>query len=327
MGTKYTTNTEIGYNSSPPADNGSVSDSNKLTWSKHKTKLGDPVLVLAQAINTDLLDYVDVEGKLKTAAYTTIADDDRRVIECTGSPTITLGAAATMGAGYRVTVKNKSTGTVTVATSDTIDGSGSSRTLSQYQSETYTVDQAAGDYLLTSNRGIGLSETATLTNKTLTSPVLNGTLSGTAFLDQDTMSSNSDIAVASQQSIKAYVDTHVEISADLTLFAAGTSGGGQWEATANSAGASYAHGLTAKPDGITLYLQCTTTQSPYQSGDRIPIASANANLVVWMNATNVGANAYSSVTTDIITVPNGTTTINLLKSSWKLMARAIKYGH
>ena len=51
-----------------------------------------------------------------------------------------------------------------------------------------------------------LTGSQTLTNKTLTSPVLNGTLSGTAFLDEDTMSSNSAIAAASQQSIKSYVD-------------------------------------------------------------------------------------------------------------------------
>jgi len=45
----------------------------------------------------------------------------------------------------------------------------------------------------------------TLTSKTLTSPVLNGTLSGTAFLDEDDMASDSAIAAASQQSIKAHV--------------------------------------------------------------------------------------------------------------------------
>ena len=51
--------------------------------------------------------------------------------------------------------------------------------------------------------------TATLTNKTLTSPVLNGTLSGNAFLDEDDMSSNSATKVASQQSIKTYVDAQL----------------------------------------------------------------------------------------------------------------------
>ena len=61
-----------------------------------------------------------------------------------------------------------------------------------------------------------LTGSQTLTNKTLTSPVLNGTLSGTAFLDEDTLSSDSAIAVASQQSIKAYVDaqSHSTVTAD-----------------------------------------------------------------------------------------------------------------
>jgi len=69
-----------------------------------------------------------------------------------------------------------------------------------------------------------------LTNKTLTSPVLNGTLSGTAFLDEDNMSSDSATAVASQQSIKSYVDTQVATIpvGDITAVTAGTglSGGG-----------------------------------------------------------------------------------------------------
>ena len=47
-----------------------------------------------------------------------------------------------------------------------------------------------------------LTGSQTLTNKTLTSPVLNGSLSGSAFLDEDNMASNSATAVASQQSIK-----------------------------------------------------------------------------------------------------------------------------
>lgn len=51
-----------------------------------------------------------------------------------------------------------------------------------------------------------LSEAQTLTNKTLTSSVLNTSVSGTAILDQDDMSSDSDTQLATQQSIKAYVD-------------------------------------------------------------------------------------------------------------------------
>ena len=49
--------------------------------------------------------------------------------------------------------------------------------------------------------------TQTLTNKTLTSAVLNDTISGTSIKDEDNMSSNSANHLATQQSIKAYVDS------------------------------------------------------------------------------------------------------------------------
>ena len=55
-----------------------------------------------------------------------------------------------------------------------------------------------------------LADTLTLTNKTFTSPtitsgVFNTGVSGSAFKDEDNMSSDSATALASQQSIKAYV--------------------------------------------------------------------------------------------------------------------------
>ena len=49
----------------------------------------------------------------------------------------------------------------------------------------------------------------TLTNKTLTSPVLNTGVSGSAILDEDAMGSNSATQLATQQSIKAYVDAQI----------------------------------------------------------------------------------------------------------------------
>ncbi len=50
------------------------------------------------------------------------------------------------------------------------------------------------------------SGTITMSAKTLTSPVLNGTITGDAFLDEDNMVSDSAVKLASQQSIKKYVD-------------------------------------------------------------------------------------------------------------------------
>ena len=49
----------------------------------------------------------------------------------------------------------------------------------------------------------------TLTNKTLTSPVLNTAVSGSAILDEDNMASDSATQLATQQSIKAYVDAQI----------------------------------------------------------------------------------------------------------------------
>jgi len=55
---------------------------------------------------------------------------------------------------------------------------------------------------------VGTVATQTLTSKTLTSPVLNTGVSGSAILDEDNMASNSATQLATQQSIKAYVDAN-----------------------------------------------------------------------------------------------------------------------
>jgi hypothetical protein len=53
-----------------------------------------------------------------------------------------------------------------------------------------------------------LDQAQTFSSKTLTSPVINTGVSGTAILDEDNMASDSATHLATQQSIKAYVDTH-----------------------------------------------------------------------------------------------------------------------
>ena len=63
---------------------------------------------------------------------------------------------------------------------------------------------------------VGKNTTDTLTNKTLTSVVLNTGVSGTAIKDEDNMLSNSNTHLATQQSIKAYVDTQVSSSSSVS---------------------------------------------------------------------------------------------------------------
>jgi len=71
-----------------------------------------------------------------------------------------------------------------------------------------------GDATLVSDSG-----TQTLTNKTLTSPVINTGVSGTAILDEDNFASDSDTQLATQQSIKAYVDTETgNVASDSMTF-------------------------------------------------------------------------------------------------------------
>ena len=74
---------------------------------------------------------------------------------------------------------------------------------------TLTGTTAQFNTALSDNDFATLAGSETLTNKTLTSPVLNTAISGTAFKDEDNMASDSATAVASQQSIKAYVDSQV----------------------------------------------------------------------------------------------------------------------
>jgi len=150
MGIKYPGNGDSGYNASPPPDDGTAVPSNLVTWTGIKGKLTDILLTYIDAINSDLNDWADNAPNAKSSAYPTVADDNGRVIQTTGSPTITLGTASSMGAGYEVTIKAVS-GTTTVATGETIDGSASDRTIAAGLSETYVVNSAGSAYMVKSD--------------------------------------------------------------------------------------------------------------------------------------------------------------------------------
>jgi len=55
MSNPYTSVSIVGYNASPPPDDGTQSEANKVEWAKHKEKLSDPVKTLAEGIDTNVL--------------------------------------------------------------------------------------------------------------------------------------------------------------------------------------------------------------------------------------------------------------------------------
>jgi len=86
------------------------------------------------------------------------------------------------------------------------------------------------------------SGTQTMTNKTLTSAVLNTGVSGTAIVDEDDMSSNSATKVPTQQSVKAYVDSEISGINSTTI----TQGNSNMTVTDSGTGT-----ITASLDGTT----------------------------------------------------------------------------
>ena len=93
--------------------------------------------------------------------------------------------------------------------------------------------------------------TDTLTNKTLTSAVLNTAVSGSAILDEDNMASDSATQLATQQSIKAYVDSQ-NTAQDLDI----VTGSGNIDVALGSESLTIAGGtgLTSAGSGTTVTL-------------------------------------------------------------------------
>ena len=114
------------------------------------------------------------------------------------------GSAHTMqNAGSDLTARDNLNfdGTYVIATDDSGNDQ-SDITLSSALQSWHGKSRPSGDV-------IGTTDSQTLTNKTLTSPVLNTGVSGTAVLDEDNMASDSATQLATQQSIKAYVDARI----------------------------------------------------------------------------------------------------------------------
>lgn len=147
MGTKYSSNSASGFDATPPADDGTVSEANKVKWSTIKSKLATPVKDLADAINTDLGTHFDMGPTALTSNTTLGASHYNQFIQVSGSGvTLTLSDAATLGAGWFCFIRNVGSATVTIGRAtggDTINGSAANITIGPNEHGVVFVNAAA----------------------------------------------------------------------------------------------------------------------------------------------------------------------------------------
>lgn len=124
----YNSQTITGYNADPPVDDGSQTDDNRLSWSKHKNKLADPIKALAEAINTELMaafDLVAFNSVTAVSTNLTVTNSHQgHILSVTNEVTITMPTAVGR-TGFVLGVVNNGSDDVTVTGdgSETINGS------------------------------------------------------------------------------------------------------------------------------------------------------------------------------------------------------------
>jgi hypothetical protein len=192
---------------------------------------------------------------------------------------------------------------------------------------THTLPDASGAIVLETNSDTSTSKT--LTTPTITSAVLNTGVSGSAILDEDNMASNSATKVATQQSIKAYVDDSID--ADMDVVFAGDSGSGQITLDSETLTVAGGTNITTAATGnaVTINLssdvvQTTATQTLTNKTFTSPVLSTytftgtNSGLQIGTGAIifeGATADAYETTLTvvdptqdNVITIPDATMT-------------------
>jgi hypothetical protein len=159
LGTKYSSQAVSGFDSSPPVDDGTASEANKVKWSSIKNKLASPLKTHAEAINTALVTALDKSCRTVSANDAAAATDHDRTIQVTtSSVSITLADAATMAAGYTVSIANQSSGSITVAlatATDTIDTvTNATVAIPAKEVRRYIINTSANGYITASDRRV-----------------------------------------------------------------------------------------------------------------------------------------------------------------------------
>jgi len=156
-------------------------------------------------------------------------------------------------------------------------------------------------------------DSPTLSTPTLTSPVINTGVSGSAVLDEDTMSSDSDSKIATQQSIKAYVDVSIAAIS----------------ATGANYGAKSADYTITDSDNLRTVGVTTSTSNRTIT---LPTASANAHRIITIkkvdNASGTvivdgeGSEAIDGAATLTMASDNDSVTVICDGSNWEIIDKS-----
>ena len=231
----------------------------------------------------------------------------------------TAGGQTIQNAGSNLTARDNLNfdGTYVIATDDSGNDQ-SDITLSSALQSWHTKARPSGVV-------IGTTDSQTLTNKTLTSPVLNTGVSGTAVLDEDNMASDSATKLASQQSIKAYVDSQTHEAGDITSVIAGTGltgGATSGAATLNVIGGT---GITANADDIAVDATITTlTGSQTLTNKTLTSVILNTSVSGTAITTTSGSTSITTalddiaINTQILDTPAGYISLVISGTSYKL---------
>lgn len=197
MGTKFSSLSASGYNSVPPADDGTVSEANKGKWSTIKTKLADPVKTLVDSAIAALVTHFDNGPRALTSNTTLGASDYGKIIQVSGSSvTLTLTDAATLTAGWWCDIRNTdASNTVALGRAtgaDTLNGVAANGVILPGTSlRVFVIAAATGFYTDTFNRALQSSDAGATAGPVFTldrssaSPAASDVLGAIPFTGRD----------------------------------------------------------------------------------------------------------------------------------------------
>lgn len=259
MANPYSPPTLTSYNLNPPPDDGSQVEANRVQWNDDVIgKVGDPLRVFAQAVDTAVLTAfgrIMFNGvSAQSANFTVATSEQGTVFSVTGNTTVTLPAAATAGSNFAIAVhKADATNTVTIDgnSTETIDGT-----------ETITLTRQFEAVVLVSN-GTSWTSVGRLPTGLLTAvdDYLNG-----MEISNNTSDQNNDVDIAPGQAANSTNVILIDISSTITkrldaAFAEG-SGNGGLDTGSKAANTDYFLYAIAKADGTSDGLFSTSSSSP-----------------------------------------------------------------